>query len=109
MIITDEASKKIKELISNQNLSMKDTYLRVAVFGGGCSGMIKKLSFVDKSEITENDIKFDINDCNIVIDIKSVLYLSNCSIIYKNSLMGAGFSIEIPGSRGCGCGESFSV
>ena len=39
-----------------------------------------------------------------------MMFLSDAIIDYKDSLMGAGFSIDIPSAtNSCGCGDSFSM
>ena len=93
--ITDSASEKIKQLI--QKNYTKKVYLRIAITGGGCSGFMKKLIF--ESEIKENDMMFNIKDCDIIIDNKSALYLSDSMLDYKDTLMGAGFILNIASAK----------
>jgi iron-sulfur cluster assembly protein len=109
MKVSEAASKKIREMLLAQNLNPEDTYLRIQIVGGGCSGLLKKLVFVDKSQLTNHDLEFNENDCKVVVDSKSLLYVSEASIDYHDTLMGAGFVVDIPDARGCGCGESFSM
>ena len=52
----------------------------------------------------------EFSDVKVVIDMKSMIFLSDATIDYKDGLMGAGFIIEIPSAKSsCGCGESFSA
>ena len=52
----------------------------------------------------------EFSDVKVVVDIKSMMFLSDATIDYKDGLMGAGFIIEIPSAKSsCGCGESFSA
>ena len=41
---------------------------------------------------------------------KSLMFLSDATIDYKDGLMDTGFIIEIPSAKNsCGCGDSFSA
>ena len=106
--ITDKASKKIKELFS-ENAELTDKhFLRVGVKGGGCSGLSYDLSFDDN--IIEGDNEFKTSDITIRIDKKSFLYLFGTELDYTDGLNGKGFEFKNPNaSRTCGCGESFAI
>ena len=46
----------------------------------------------------------------VVVDMKSMLFLADAVVDYKDGLMGAGFTIDIPSAKNsCGCGDSFSM
>ena len=55
-----------------------DLYLRVAVEGGGCSGLSYKLG-LDYS--TENDIKYKNYGVEIIVDEKHLMYLGELQSI----------------------------
>ena len=43
-------------------------------------------------------------------DMKSMLFLADAVIDYKDGLMAAGFTINIPSAKNsCGCGDSFAM
>lgn len=106
--ITDKASKKIKELFSENPELTDKHFLRVGVKGGGCSGLSYDLSFDD--DIIEGDNEFKTSDITIRIDKKSFLYLFGTELDYTDGLNGKGFEFKNPNaSRTCGCGESFAI
>lgn len=105
--ITDKAKSKITDLKQNANLD-DSFFLRVAVAGGGCSGLSYKLDF--DNEIRTGDQEFEDKGEKIVLDMKSFLYLAGTELDFSDGLNGKGFNFINPNaSRTCGCGESFSV
>lgn len=105
--VNDRAKEKIKSLLSNEGKTA-DSFVRVGVQGGGCSGLMYNLDF--DSKLTENDKIFEDNDIKIVVDKKSMLYLLGTELDFSDGLNGKGFSFINPNaSRTCGCGESFSI
>jgi iron-sulfur cluster assembly protein len=85
-----------------------DSFIRVGVKSGGCSGLSYDLSF--DTELQDNDQEFEDNDVKVVIEKKSLLYLAGTILEYEGGLNGKGFSFSNPNaSRTCGCGESFAV
>lgn len=104
---TDKAARRVDELRSEGNLT-NDYFIRVAVEGGGCSGLSYKLDF-DNEEKT-GDQAFESNGVKIVVDMKSFLYLCGTELDFSDGLNGKGFNFINPNaSRTCGCGESFAV
>ena len=85
-----------------------NSFIRVGVTGGGCSGLMYQLDFDD--EMKDGDQEFEDNGIKVVIDKKSVLYLVGTTLDYSGGLNGKGFVFTNPNaSRTCGCGESFSL
>jgi iron-sulfur cluster assembly protein len=81
--------------------------LRIAVTGGGCSGLSYKLSFEDARE---GDKILECQNVVIVIDPKSALYIKGMTLDFSDGLDGRGFVFNNPQSKqSCGCGSSFSV
>lgn len=104
--VTEKAFEQIK-VIFNQEGPGLDKGLRLAVVGGGCSGLQYKIEF---SELKEKDNIIDREGIKIVIDPKSSIYLKGVVLDFKDGLNGKGFVFENPNaSNTCGCGESFSV
>ena len=82
--------------------------LRVAVIGGGCSGMSYKLDFVDEPVAT--DRIFEQDGVRVFVDPKSYLYVKDLMLNYSGGLNGTGFNFSNPNAtKSCGCGTSFSV
>ena len=98
---TEEAKKQILKIISEQG---ENSYFRISVQGGGCSGFKYNFSFDEKIE--KDDIVFN----KTLID-KSSLEIINGSVVnYKKEMIGNSFTIENPkATSSCGCGLSFSI
>jgi iron-sulfur cluster assembly protein len=104
--ITDKALEQIK-VISQAENPEGTKGLRLAVTGGGCSGLSYKIEFSDKKE---RDNILDFNGIKILVDPKSVIYLKGIVLDFKDGLNGKGFSFDNPNAKNtCGCGESFSI
>jgi iron-sulfur cluster assembly protein len=104
--ITDKAIEQIK-IISQTDNPDGSKGLRLAVTGGGCSGLSYKIEFSDKKE-RDNVLHF--NGVNVFIDPKSLIYLKGIVLDFKDGLNGKGFSFDNPNAKNtCGCGESFSI
>ena len=101
-------SKKAVERI-NQLISKKPsgTFFRIAVKGGGCSGLQYNLEFVDGPN--EMDFGEEQHGVNVIIDPFSAAHLEGTIIDYVETIMDSGFKFENPhATRTCGCGSSFS-
>jgi iron-sulfur cluster assembly protein len=101
--LSESAAKKLSELLE----SKKETGVRAAVRGGGCSGFTYKLDFdnqnTDDRVITDHGVE-------IYVDAKSFLYLMGTQIDFVDELNTSGFKFVNPNAkRTCGCGESFSI
>lgn len=106
IIFTQAASKKVKELITEEeNLELK---LRVYVTGGGCSGFQYGFSFDEKK--ADDDMVIEKDGVSLVVDALSFQYLVGSKVDYKEDLDGSRFVVENPNATTtCGCGSSFSI
>lgn len=105
--VSEEAKQHAIELMKADN-KPADTFIRVGVEGGGCSGLSYKLEF--DNVMKDGDQSFEDKGIKIVVDKKSFLYLVGTELQYTGGLNGKGFVFNNPNaSRTCGCGESFSV
>jgi iron-sulfur cluster assembly protein len=105
--ISENAKKYALELMQKENRPA-DTFIRVGVEGGGCSGLSYKLEF--DNQLREGDQVFEDKGIKLVVDKKSFLYLVGTELDYTGGLNGKGFVFNNPNAtRTCGCGESFSV
>ena len=103
--VTDRAAARIKELIAADNREGQG--LRVKVVGGGCSGLQYKVDF-DMPKVT--DKIFERDGAKLLVDMKSLLYLTGTELDYKDELMQSGFVFQNPNvKKSCGCGASFAV
>lgn len=105
--VSNAAKEHAAKLIEEENKPV-DTFIRVGVDGGGCSGLMYNLTF--DNQLKEGDQQFEDNGVKVVVDRKSFLYLVGTELDYSGGLNGKGFTFKNPNaSRTCGCGESFSV
>ena len=74
--VTPSAIQAIRDSISGENKSVDDSYLRVSVQGGGCSGLMYHLSI--ENERSEGDEILEREDIRILVDPKSKLFLPIC-------------------------------
>ena len=104
--VSEGAAKKLNSLIEESGF--KTPFVRVAVKGGGCSGLSYDLSF-DTDQQT-GDTLAENRGVKILIDNKSLLYLFGTELDFSDGLNGKGFQFINPNaSRTCGCGESFAL
>jgi iron-sulfur cluster insertion protein len=105
LTLTENAVKKIKELLSEEN--NPNLKLRSFVQGGGCSGMQYGFTF-DETQ-NEDDFVIENDGIAVLVDSMSMQYMDGASIDFKDDLMGSSFSIDNPNAQtSCGCGSSFS-
>ena len=85
-----------------------DSYLRVSVIGGGCSGFTYSFEVEDKKTIQNDDLYISVSP-TVVIDPVSAKYMPGSIIKWVEELTYSTFEIENPGAQqSCGCGSSFS-
>jgi len=106
ILISTSAAKKVASLRRAEG--NEALMLRVAVSGGGCSGFQYGFSFDDT--VRGDDITFEKDGVQVVIDETSLDLLAGSEIDYVEELIGASFQIRNPNATSsCGCGNSFSV
>jgi iron-sulfur cluster insertion protein len=106
LVFTDNAAKKVKELIDEEGTP--DLKLRVFVSGGGCSGFQYGFTFEDT--VNDDDTQVERDGVVLLIDPMSLQYLIGAEIDYQDSLQGSQFVIRNPNATTtCGCGSSFSA
>lgn len=104
--VTEKALQQIRA-IQAQETPAAENGLRLAVIGGGCSGLSYKIEF---SAPKERDNVLTYGEVRIFIDPKSSIYLKGIVLDFQDGLNGKGFVFENPNAKNtCGCGESFSV
>ena len=106
--LTEKAAAEVKRIVAEQNLPEK-LYLRLRVVGGGCSGFQHKLD-LDPQVSDKLDETFEVHGVSVVIDKRSLLYMSGVKVDFHDDLNRRGFSITNPHAKTtCGCGSSFSM
>ena len=104
--ITESAAHKLESLLREK--AKPDGALRLAVIGGGCSGLQYVMDLVDGPK--ERDILVPISNVRLVIDPKSALFVSGSVLDYSEDLQKGGFKVTNPNAVAhCSCGESFAV
>ena len=111
IILTEIAQREINNIIKDKTdeLDNEQTYLRVGVKGGGCSGFSYILDLT--SNIKDNDETVsEQNGITVICDPKSLLYIDGTTIDFRDEIMGRGFVFNNPNATAsCGCGSSFSA
>jgi iron-sulfur cluster assembly accessory protein len=103
--LTTSAAQKVSSLLTKQG--RPNGVLRVAVIGGGCSGMQYKMDLQDGP--ANRDILVESSGVRVVVDPKSALYVTGSELDYLDALDG-GFKVKNPNAATtCSCGESFSA
>lgn len=104
--VLDAASEHLCGLLEKQGRA--EGALRIAVIGGGCSGLQYKMDLVDGPR--DRDILVSSNGVNVVIDPKSALFVSGSVLDWSDDLQQGGFKVSNPNALvTCSCGESFAA
>ena len=103
--LTPSAANKVTTLLTKQG--RPGGVLRVAVVGGGCSGLQYKMDLQDGP--ANRDFLVESAGVKVVVDPKSALYVTGSELDYVDALDG-GFKVKNPNAAtSCSCGESFSA
>lgn len=104
--LTPNAASKVSSLLVKQG--RQNGVLRVAVVGGGCSGLQYKMDLQDGP--ANRDILVETGGVKVVVDPKSALYVTGSELDYVDALQDGGFKVKNPNAAtSCSCGESFSA
>ena len=105
--ISAKAAEKIRYFADKEGLT-DNIGLRVAVKGGGCSGLTYDLTITDQER--ESDKIVEQFGVKVMVDKKSYIYLVGTQLDFSDGLNGKGFIFENPNAKkACGCGTSFAV
>lgn len=108
MITVSESAKDYISKLLLTDSKGPNTFVRVGVKGGGCSGLEYVMKFDDQMQA--GDEAYEDKGIKIVVDLKSLLYLYGTELDYTGGLNGKGLTFNNPNaSKTCSCGESFSV
>ena len=104
--VSSSAAEKVSGLLKKQG--RPQGVLRVAVVGGGCSGLQYKMDLQDAP--ASRDILVESSGIRVVVDPKSALYVTGSELDYSDALQDGGFKVKNPNAAtSCSCGESFSA
>ena len=102
--VTEAAKVKLYEMGVSE-----DTFLRIGVTSGGCSGNTYDAVLDDKMADVD-EIYYKDDKLRIVSDKVSSVFLDGLSIDFSNDLIEPGFRLTNVNAKGsCGCGSSFST
>jgi len=105
--LTEKAIIQVKKIKEENNIPVEHA-LRVGVKGGGCSGLTYQMGF--EGDIKDGDTLIEKEGIRLVVDGKSLFYLSGTILDFSDGLNGKGFVFKNPNAaKTCGCGESFGV
>ena len=115
IMLTETAAREVQGIIARRREEGPDggkesapVYLRLAVEGGGCSGLSYSLDLVETK--TEEDEVSTEHGIEIICDPKSLPHLDGTTVDFKDELTRRGFVFNNPNATGgCGCGSSFSA
>ncbi len=103
--LSESAAKRISVMLADET---DNSFFRVAVNGGGCSGFQYEFS-IDTGR-QGDDLTFVSYGVEVVIDEMSLELVDNAELDYIQDLMGSYFAVTNPNATAsCGCGTSFSV
>jgi iron-sulfur cluster assembly protein len=106
--VSTQAREQVMHMMQSDGYDISDSFVRVGVKSGGCSGLLYELKF--DNALGDDDKLFEDNNVRIVVDKKSFLYIVGTTLEYSGGLNGKGFVFNNPNAnRTCGCGESFSL
>ncbi len=105
--VTDKAAAKVREFAKKDGRNSFG--LKVAVKGGGCSGLLYVLEIVADAPDPEDKVIHD-KGLDIYVPKKAFVFLAGTELDFSDGLNGKGFEFTNPNAkRSCGCGNSFSV
>ena len=104
--VTENAAHRLSSLLEKQG--RRQGALRLAVIGGGCSGLQYKMDLVEGP--APRDILVQSSNVRIVVDPKSALFVSGSVLDFSDDLQKGGFKVTNPNAVAhCSCGESFAA
>ncbi|MBI5494294.1 MAG: iron-sulfur cluster assembly accessory protein [Deltaproteobacteria bacterium] len=105
--LTENAARQARKLMEAQGDDPAKTWLRLAVQGGGCSGMSYHIDVARRMD--QHDVEMEFHGVKVVVDKKSLLYLGGTQLDFGQGLQ-AGWKFINPNSKkACSCGESFAI
>lgn len=95
-------------MADQEGIDLSNTFLRVAVVPGGCSGLTYDLGWDTVQQ--ETDHYAEAEGLRVLMDRKSYLYVEGTELDFSDGLDGKGFHFMNPqAARTCACGESFGL
>lgn len=106
IFVTAAAARRVKEKSAEEGVP--GGVLRIAVKGGGCSGLSYHFTYVEAPK--DVDHIFTRDDARVCVDPKSLKVLGGTILEWDQALGKSGFVLMNPHAKStCSCGSSFSV
>ena len=106
--ITERARHRLAAVAAAEGVDLHETYLRVAVVPGGCSGLTYDLGWDTVLGPADETVALD--GLRLALDPRSLVTVEGTTLDYSDGLDGQGFHFHNPQAvRTCACGESFSL
>ncbi len=103
--LSETAARRLRDISAAEGRPVR---LRVAVDGGGCSGVQYRFDLVETAE--DDDLRIERDGSAALVDEISLALLKGSEIDFVDDLTGAEFKVRNPNARSsCGCGVSFSI
>lgn len=105
LTLTESAQQAVDRFIQGAEEPVQG--LRIAVTGGGCSGMQYAMAL--EAEAKTDDTIVEFGAVKVFVDPQSAPLLEGVTVDFLDSMEGSGFKFENPNAtNSCGCGSSFS-
>lgn len=106
LIVTPNAEKAISRFIRGSDTPIAG--LRIAVTGGGCSGLQYAMDLVE--ERRPDDVEVACGEITVFVEPLSAPLLRGVTLDFVDGIDGSGFKFDNPNANhSCGCGNSFSA
>ncbi len=106
LTLTPSAQKAIRRFIKGSDNAVAG--LRIAVNGGGCSGLQYSMSLVDEKEA--EDVEVACGAVTVFVDALSAPLLRGLVVDFVDGIDASGFKFQNPNAaHSCGCGNSFTA
>ncbi|MGH8487968.1 MAG: HesB/IscA family protein [Gammaproteobacteria bacterium] len=105
IMLTERAASHVKRFLETKGEGIG---LRLGVKPTGCSGYAYQIEAAES--VGAEDTVFESNGVTLIVDAKSLPYLSGTELDYVREGLNAAFKFHNPNVKDtCGCGESFNV
>ena len=103
--LTDSAQAAVNRFMTGAEEPV--TGLRIAVTGGGCSGLQYSMALEKESKMEDTIVTC--GEVQVFVDPQSLPLLENVTVDFLDTMEGSGFKFVNPNATNtCGCGSSFS-
>ncbi|XP_074646104.1 iron-sulfur cluster insertion protein ErpA-like [Tubulanus polymorphus] len=109
LVLSDNCVAQLKKVTTLKKDSSDNSFLRILVEGGGCSGFQYKFE-LDKN-LTDEDVVFEKDGAKVVVDKESLPFIAGSTIDYHTELIRSAFQIVTNpnADKSCSCGVSFAL